>query len=186
MTPTESMNVVVKKYLTSHKQAFDPLLINMTAMLGIGRIFPVMVTLPSQRFTTSLMSDETLSWGVTYPTDSMLRGTIDTSERGDDPTHTSVWLRTQGTDAVQEVRIIEPTRDILSFLDLNQNLTEMLRSRFPTRIWDQPLKVFYTSVAPDPDTHWLRNTLIVEFPDNILLLHLKETITDLDNCESLH
>ncbi len=36
-------------------------------------------------------------------------------------------------------------------------------------------------MAPDPDTHvksWLRNTLIVKFPDNILLLHLKETITE--------
>ena len=51
------------------------------------------------------------------------------------------------------------------------------------------MRIFYTSVTPDPDTQltsWLRNTLIVEYPDNILLLHLKETITDLDNCESLH
>ena len=74
-------------------QAFDPLLMNMTAMLRIGRIFPVIITSPTQRFTTSLMKDETLSWEATYPTDSMLRGSIDTSQQGENLTHASVWLK---------------------------------------------------------------------------------------------
>ena len=63
-------------------------------------------------------------------------------------------------------------------MDITGDTSSMIKTTLPTHMRGQPLKVFFSSGPAEYDklyTTWLRNTFIVDFPDNKYHVHLKGT-----------
>ena len=61
-------------------------------------------------------------------------------------------------------------------MDISGDISSMISSTLPTCTKGQPLKVFFSSGPAEYDklyTMWLRNTFIVDFPENKYHVHLK-------------
>ena len=72
-------------------------------------------------------------------------------------------------DIVHEIRVMEPTSNVMHWMDLSVSITDVIQTSCPAYLYGQPLKVFFSSGPPEYADHyimWLRNSLLVHFPDN--------------------
>jgi hypothetical protein len=77
-----------------------------------------------------------------------------------------------------EICVKEPTSNVMSLMDLSDEVGTIIRTSCPAYLRNQPLKVFFSSGPPvdaDNYTTWLRNNLMVYFPDDKYHVHPKET-----------
>ncbi len=58
--PKDDLIQKVKEYLTDHKQAYDPRMMNMAATTGLGKFFQDFTVTPAQEFITTLPCDDEL------------------------------------------------------------------------------------------------------------------------------
>ncbi len=73
----------------------------------------------------------------------------------------------------------------MSWMDLSDEVMNIIRTSCPVYLRNQPLKVFFSSGPPDDTdnyTTWLRDTLMVHFPDNKYHVHPKETSWNQNDC----
>ena len=88
-------------------------------------------------------------------------------------------------DDVYSTLILEPTKDILSWMDLHDNIKEYIRTLCPAYLRGQPLKVFFSCTPPeqgDKYTMWLRNSLLAHYPDNMYLVHPLDSVKIPGDC----
>ncbi len=86
----------------------------------------------------------------------MLRASINASEKGLEPSYTSVWLQAQDADRTIEVLFMESTKDMLAWMDIEQSIIDKIGAASPAWIFGQHLQVFYTTLAGDQEeASWL-------------------------------
>ena len=70
-------------------------------------------------------------------------------------------------------------------MDISGDISGMIKATLPAYMKGQPLKIFFSSGPAEYDKHytmWLRNTLIVNFPENKYHVHLKGEAEMDDEC----
>jgi hypothetical protein len=161
-----------KAYLINHKSAFDPAHLVFITMDGIVQIFPASVTASSTAFLPHLLlicDTKDSRWREQTTDNDMLRQSIMASEGGDDPKYTSTYLEAVINGDTMWICVKEATNSILRWMDITGDISSMIRTTCPTYMRGQPLKIFFSSGPAEYDKHytmWLRNTLIMDFPEN--------------------
>ncbi len=115
----------------------------------------------------------------------MLRQLIMASEGRDDPKYTSTYLEAVIDGSTMGICVNEATNSILRWMDITGDISSMIKTTCPTYMRGQHLKIFFSSGQAGHDKHytmWLRNTLIVYFPDNKYHVHLKGTAEHVEYC----
>ena len=83
--------------------------------------------------------------------------------------YTSTYLEAVINCNIMGICFTEATNSILRWMDISGDISSTIRSTLPTCMKGQPPKVFFSSGPAEYDTlypMWLRNTFIVDFPEN--------------------
>ena len=86
------------------------------------------------------------------------------SEEGTSPIYTWTYLEAIQDGSTLEICVKEPTSDVMSWMDLSDEVMNIIRTSCPAYLRNQPLKVFFSSGPPDDADNYttcLRNTLMV-------------------------
>jgi hypothetical protein len=149
-------------------------------MDGLHSIFPGLVINTSGGFVPHLpIPVKGIPWHERPVDNAMLRDSLKVDASGAMPTCIGTYIEAYVDGYVHSSLILEPTKDILSWMDLPNDNKEHFRTLCPAFLRDQPLKVFFSCSPPDQEdkyTMWLRNSLLAHYPDNMYLVHLMDSI----------
>jgi len=149
-------------------------------MDGLQSIFPrLAVNILGELAPHLLIPVKGIPWSERPVDNAMLRDSMKVVASGDIPTHTGTYIEAYVDDDVYSSIILEPTKDILSWMDMHIDIKEYIRTLCPEYLRAQPLKVLFYCTPPEKEdkyTMWLRNSLLVHYPDNMYLVHLMDSI----------
>jgi hypothetical protein len=155
-------------------------------MDGLQSIFPrLAVNILGELAPHLLIPVKGIPWSERPVDNAMLRDSMKVVASGDIPTHTGTYIEAYVDDDVYSSIILEPTKDILSWMDMHIDIKEYIRTLCPEYLRAQPLKVLFYCTPPEKEdkyTMWLRNSLLVHYPDNMYLVHLMDSIEIPGDC----
>ena len=107
---------------------------------------------------------------------------------GDIPTYTGTYIEACVDGNVYSSLILEPTKDILSWMDLPDDVKEYIRTLCRESLRGKPLKVFFSCTPPEEEDKYtmrLRNSLLAHYPDNMYLVHPLDSVEIPGDCGNL-
>jgi hypothetical protein len=166
-------------YVREHQKEYNPAHLESLVTDGLQGIFPGLVDHLSKELAPHcLIPVQSIPWHERPVDNAMLRNSLRVDASGAIPTCIGTYIEAYVDGYVHSSLILEPTKDILWWMDLNNDIKEHIRTQCPEYLRDQLLGVFFSCTPPvkkDRNTTWLRNSLLAHYPDNMYLVHLMDS-----------
>ena len=108
--------------------------------------------------------------------DDLLCKSIMIHEGTEDIKYTATYLEAVTDRGTFQICLMEATNSLLKWMDLKDSEMSTIRSVIPHFVKDELMEVFFSCGPADSDLYYpmrLRNTLIIDYPENKYHVHLK-------------